>query len=105
MKEEFSKEKELYFQLFELYKKRIKTKHLTLEAYRFERESAKELSIAAHRLANKTWKVNGYFPFMVYHPTREINAPMYIDRIIEQWFVEKYIQPVFACFFYFFNLL
>lgn len=104
MKNIISKEKELYFELFELYKQRIKTKHLTLEAYRFERESAKELSIAAHRLANKTWKVNGYFPFMVYHPTREINAPMYIDRIIEQWFVEKYIQPVFKSQLYEYNM-
>ena len=104
MKDEFSKEKELYFELFELYKKRIKTKHLTLEAFLFERESAKELSIAAHNLINRTWSVSGYFPFKVYHPTREINAPYYIDRIIEQWFVEKYIQPVFKPQLYEYNM-
>lgn len=104
MKEELSLEKELYFELFELYKKRIKTKHLTLEAFRFERESAKELSIAAHNLSNREWNVSGYFPFKVYHPTREINAPIYIDRIIEQWFVEKYIQPVFKPQLYEYNM-
>ena len=104
MKKEISKEKELYFELFELYKKRLKNKHFTLEAYRFERESAKELSIAAHEITNHLWNVNGYFPFKVYHPTREINAPIYIDRIVEQWFVEKYVEPIFKSQLYDYNM-
>lgn len=93
--EEISKEKKLYFELYELYKNRLKTKHLTLGAFRFERESASQLAWAAHNIAKGEWKVNGYFPFNVYHPNRVINAPFYQDRIVEQWFVEKYIQPVF----------
>ncbi|MBQ6133050.1 MAG: hypothetical protein IJI65_02745 [Lachnospiraceae bacterium] len=104
MKESISAEKQLYFELFELYKKRLKSKHLTYEAYRFERESAKSLAFSAHDIMNLSWEVRGYFPFMVYHPTRQINAPMYIDRIIEQWFVEKYIQPVFVPQLYEFNM-
>lgn len=104
MNNTISPEKELYFELFEQYKKRIKTKHLTLEAFRFERESAKELAIAAHAIVNHEWNVRGYFPFKVYHPTREINAPMYIDRIVEQWFVETYIQPVFKPQLYEYNM-
>ncbi|MBE6035574.1 MAG: hypothetical protein E7222_12890 [Clostridiales bacterium] len=89
-------EKEIYYELFEMYKKRVKSKHLTMEAFIFERKSGYELSWAAHRIADRTWNVKGYFPFQVYHPTREINAPMYIDRIIEQWYVVKYIQTVFV---------
>ena len=104
MKEVISEEKELYLELFELYKRRLKSKHLTLEAYLFERESAKNLAVAAHEIKNRTWNVKGYFPFKVYHPTREINAPMYIDRIIEQWFVETYVQPVFKPQLYEFNM-
>ena len=95
MNKDITKEKELYFELYELYKNRLKTKHLTLEAFRFERESASQLAWAAHNIANGKWEVNGYFPFNVYHPNRVINAPFYQDRIVEQWFVEKYIQPVF----------
>lgn len=87
--EEISKEKKLYFELYELYKNRLKTKHLTLEAFRFERESASQLAWAAYNIAKGEWKVNGYFPFNVYHPNRVINAPFYQDRIVEQWFVEK----------------
>ena len=41
MKEIVSEEKQLYLELFELYKHRVKTKHLTYEAFRFERESVK----------------------------------------------------------------
>lgn len=75
MKEIVSEEKQLYLELFELYKHRVKTKHLTYEAFRFERVSAEKLSWAANNLVNGEWKVSGYFPFNV--------------------FVEKYIQPVF----------
>lgn len=104
MKEKLSEEKQLYFELFELYKKRLKTKHLTYEAYLFERESAKNLSIASMQLMKHIYDVSGYFKFKVYHPQREINAPMYIDRIIEQWFVEKYIQPVYEDRLYKYNM-
>ena len=88
--------KEIYFELFDTYKRRVKTKHLTYEAYLFGRMSAEELSIAAKQIVDKTWMVHGYFPFQVHHPERTINAPKYIDRIVEQWFVEKYIQPAFV---------
>lgn len=104
MKEIVSEEKQLYLELFELYKRRVKTKHLTYEAFRFERVSAEKLSWAANDLVNGEWKVNGYFPFNVFHPQRVINAPMFEDRIIEQWFVEKYIQPVFKSKLYEFNM-
>ncbi len=87
--------KELYFELFETYKKRVKTKHLTWEAFRFERVRGEELSIAAQQIHDHTWNVHGYFPFQVYHPHRIINAPMYIDRVVEQWHIEKDVQPVF----------
>ena len=85
--------KEIYFELFEAYRKRVKTKEQTWEAYKFSRHPAEELSVAAQNLADGTWNVKGYTPFKVYHPTRIINAPKYIDRIVEQWFVEKYLQP------------
>ena len=71
----------------------MKTKEQTWEAYKFSRHPAEELSVAAQNLADGTWNVKGYTPFKVYHPTRIINAPKYIDRIVEQWFVEKYLQP------------
>lgn len=104
MKEIISKEKELYFELFEIYKERLKNKHLTYEAFIFERESAKWLSRVAKEIVDDEFAVKGYFPFQVYHPTRTINAPVYVDRIVEQWFVVKYIQSVFVPQLYKYNM-
>ena len=88
--------KTIYFELIETYKRREQTKHLTWEAFSFERVDAQQLSITAQQIVNKTWKVRGYYPFQVFHPNRIINAPMYIDRIVEQWFIEKYVQSVYV---------
>lgn len=88
--------KEIYFELFDVYKGRLKTKKVTNEAYHFSREKGRRLSMAAYALACGTWRVSGYFPFKTYHPERIINAPEYGDRIVEQWLVEKYLIPVFA---------
>lgn len=104
MNEIITKEKALYFELFELYKKRLKSKHFTYEAYCFERKSAKELAIASHNISNNEWNISGYYSFNISHPARVINAPVCIDRIVEQWFVEKYIQPVFKSQLYEYNM-
>lgn len=85
----------LYDELYRTYRKRVKTKHLTTEAYDFERKAGSLISEAAVKLVDKKWDVNGYFTFVVYHPRRIINAPFIIDRVVEQWYVEKYIIPVF----------
>ena len=48
----------------------------------------------AYDIAGGEWRVKGYFPFKTHHPERVINAPMYADRITEQWLIEKYFIPV-----------
>ena len=95
---------ELYFELYELYKRRVKTKHLTLEGYNFERHSATKLQAVAEQIQNHSWNVSRYLPFKVFHPQRIINAPTYVDRIAEQWFVEKYIQQTFVPQLYEYNM-
>lgn len=104
MKETLSAEKRLYFELYAFYKQRLKNKRLTEEAFIFEQNSAKELAVAAHNITLGIWEVSGYFPFNVYHPNRVINAPYYIDRVVEQWFVERFIQPVFIPELYEYNM-
>lgn len=85
----------LYDDLYGTYRKRVKTKHLTKEAYLFDREVGKFISEAATNLINLTWDVDGYFSFFIHHPRRNMNAPFIVDRVVEQWYVEKYILPVF----------
>ncbi len=85
----------IFRELYATYKKRVKTKHVTKESYEFERNAGVYIEKAAEEIVNKTWKVKGYFPFQVYHPNRIINAPFYSDRVVEQWYVERFIIPTF----------
>lgn len=84
----------VYHELFETYKKRVKLKKETKESYGFSRNAGKILWDIALAIVTGVWKVKGYFPFQVHHPERIINAPMYEDRIVEQWLIEKYFVPV-----------
>ena len=85
----------IFGELYATYRKRVKQKHLTKESYEFSRMVGVLLEDAAVRIKNHTWTVIGYFPFHVYHPHRIINAPYYADRVVEQWYVERFIIPAF----------
>ena len=88
------KDKEtIYFELFELWTNRVKTKKYTKEAFEFERNIGAEMLKQAESLASLTWKPDGYNEFKIYHPQRIINAPYYADRIAEAWITEEYLKP------------
>ena len=83
----------VYEMLYVCYCDRIKHKRYTRDAYEFENDLGRELIRRAEEVAKLVWRPEGYKVFKVYHPTREINAPLYGDRIVEQWLTEKYIIP------------
>lgn len=93
--EEKTKFLEISDALYDLYKNRLKTKHYTKEAYRFEREATTKIARYAYELMKRTWNISGYFPFEVFNPHRVINAPAYGDRIVEQYMVENAFKPTF----------
>lgn len=95
-KEEEKKFIEISDALYDLYKTRLKTRHYTKEAYRFEREATTEIARYAIELMRRTWNISGYFPFEVFNPHRIINAPAYGDRIVEQYMVENAFKPTFT---------
>lgn len=82
----------IYDELFEIWAKRIKTKHYTIEAFEFERNAGAEMLKQARKLADLTWEPSGFRKFRIHQPEREINAPLYPDRISEAWITEKYIK-------------
>lgn len=84
----------VFNELYVVYKRRIKNKRLTKEAYEFSLNAAYILDQVATAIVTGSWRVKGYFPFKVHHPERLINAPYYVDRIVEQWLIEKYFIPV-----------
>ena len=88
---------EIYHELYDTWRNRLRQKHYTLEAYKFERSLGKHLDTLTKRILDGTWKPSGYFDFKVYHPSRVISAPYYQDRIVEEWlterFVKSYLEP------------
>ena len=84
---------EIYDELYRTWRNRLKQKHYTLEAYKFERSLGKYLDCLTKKILSRTWKPGGYFDFTVYHPQRIISAPYYQDRIVEEWLTERFVKP------------
>lgn len=84
---------QVYDELYTTWRNRLKLKHYTHEAYLFERNLGKNLDILTKKILSRTWKPDGYFNFMVYHPRRIISAPYYQDRIVEEWLTDKFVKP------------
>ncbi len=85
----------VYTELFETYRERIRHKRDSYDAYVFGYYAGKELMQRALDICALTWGPKGYKSFLVFHPTREINAPLYGDRVVEEWYTDKYITPYF----------
>ena len=60
----------------------------------FELKLEQELLELEKQLKNGTYKNGGYTKFKIYEPKeRIIMASEYKDRVIHQWYVEKFIKP------------
>ena len=84
---------EVFYELYECWHERIKSKKYSREAYSFERNIGHRLDVLTKRILDLSWKPGGYFDFKVYHPERIISAPYYQDRIIEEWLTDRFIKP------------
>lgn len=84
---------EIFYELYECWHERMKTKKYSKEAYDFERNIGHRLDVLTKKIMNLTWKPAGYYEFKVYHPERIISAPYYQDRIVEEWFADLFVKP------------
>ena len=84
---------EIYDELYQTWRNRLKQKHYTHEAFKFERNLGKYLDDLTRQILLRNWKPKGYFDFLVYHPRRVISAPFYKDRIVEEWITERFVKP------------
>lgn len=63
----------------------------------FELKLEQELLELEKQLKNGTYKHGGYTKFKIYEPKeRIIMASEYKDRVVHQWYVEKFIKPYFV---------
>lgn len=84
---------EIFYELYECWHERIKSKKYSKEAYEFERDIGHKLDTLTKKILDRTWKPSGYFEFKVYHPERIISAPYYKDRIVEEWHTNLFVKP------------
>lgn len=94
----------VYQQLRIVWMTRVKTKKVTYESKEFAEHADERLKKMAYDIVTGQWHVSGYFPFMTHHPDRQINAPYYADRIVEQWLIERYFEPVLTPVIYKYNM-
>ena len=63
----------------------------------FELKLEQELLELEKQLKTGTYKHGGYTKFKIYEPKeRIIMASEYKDRVVHQWYVEKFIKPYFV---------
>jgi len=63
----------------------------------FELILEQQLLILEKQLKNGTYKHGEYTKFKIYEPKeREIMASEYKDRVVQQWYVENFIEPYFV---------
>ena len=84
---------DIYYELYECWHERIKSKRYSEEAYAFERNIGHRLDILTKKILELSWKPGGYFDFKVHHPERIISAPYYQDRIVEEWLTDRFVKP------------
>jgi len=83
--------------MYEAYERAAKAKHENKEVVLFEMNLARNLFELCLDLYNGTYRVGQYRKFFVYEPKkREILALPFRDRVMQQWYVEEFIKPIFV---------
>lgn len=83
--------------MYEAYERASKGKHENKEIILFEMNLASNLLDICINLYNGTYKVGNYRKFYVYEPKkREILSLPFRDRVMQQWYVEEFIKPIFV---------
>ncbi len=82
--------------MLEAYKRASDKKHYNKEVIIYEMDLASNLVKVLKELYSRTYKTSEYRSFTVYEPKeRIIRALPFKDRIVQQWYVEEFIKPIF----------
>lgn len=83
--------------MLEAFERASKGKYKNKEVIVFEMDLANQLLNILKSLYNKTYKIAEYREFKIYEPKeRLILALPFKDRIVQQWYVEEFIKPIFV---------
>lgn len=83
--------------MLEAYERSCKHKTTHQEVIKYQIDLANNLLITLKQLYNGTYQVGKYREFIIYEPKqRKIQSLPFKDRIVQQWYVEEFIKPIFV---------
>ena len=81
--------------LYKAHKIARRGKRDTREVIEFEMNLSENLVRLSEELRNKTYKMSGYYSFMIHDPKeREIHALHYVDRVVQHCLCDEVLAPV-----------
>ncbi len=82
--------------MYDAYYRSSKGKHYNKEVILYEMNLAENILDSLKSLYNDTYKIGKYNKFKITIPKeRIIEALPFKDRVIQQWYVEQFIKPIF----------
>ena len=82
--------------MYEAYQRAAKGKHQNKEVILFEMDLGANLLSILRQIYSGNYKIGIYRKFIVYEPKkRAILALPFRDRVMQQWYVEEFIKPIF----------
>ncbi len=83
--------------MLEAYERAAKAKHYNKEVIMYELDLVSNLVKVLKELYSGTYKTSEYRTFIIYEPKkREIKSLPFKDRVVQQWYVEEFIKPIFV---------
>ena len=82
--------------MIDAYKRAAKEKHYNKEVIMYKMDLASNLVKVLRELYAGVYKTSEYREFTIYEPKeRVIKALPFKDRVVQQWYVEEFIKPIF----------
>lgn len=82
--------------MLEAYERASEEKHYNKEVIIYEMDLASNIVKVLKELYSRTYKTSEYRSFTIYEPKqRVIRALPFRDRVVQQWYVEEFIKPIF----------
>lgn len=83
--------------MLKAYERASKNKHKCKEVITYELDLASNIIDTLKQLYAGVYKVGNYRQFRIYEPKeRIIQSLPFRDRIVQQWYVEEFIKPIFV---------
>lgn len=83
--------------MLEAYERASKNKHYNKEVVIYELDLASNIIKTLKQLYDGTYRTSKYNSFTIYEPKKRIIKSLpFFDRVVQQWYVEEFVKPIFV---------